>query len=237
MKKSILLVLLLALVMGGCVNKNENINLGVKNEVKEKKNLKAVENIEQWRNPAKEYFDNKNIKLTNAEITEDKSYTIFYIENIDESYFVNRKFIKEVAEVNGYKDFKIASDEHFADVKCDKIKEIIKNVTTDFAIIDFKEEKKEEKTAKLKNKKEGNKEKKLTEKQESAIKIAEKYAKKHMKDCGYEDGITNMSVDSEDGDEVVLKVWNNGSTGSETIDWLIVNVSSGKVSSENFGNN
>ena len=243
MRNGILLVLLLALVIGGCVNKNENVNMGVKeqknveNEVKDIKKLTLIEDIESWRNPAKEYFNNKNIKLIKAEIAEDKSYTVFYIEGVDETYFINRKFIKGIAEVNGYKDFKIASDEHFADVKCDKIQELIKNVTTDFATIDFKETKKENKIVESKSEDKSEKKEKLTSKQENAIEIAEKYAKKHLKECGYEEGITNMSVDSEEGNDVVLKVWNKGSTSSETIDWLIVNVSSGKVSSENFGNN
>ena len=240
----IIMIMGVLLIFTGCVNKNEKAENGAKkqqiteNEVVEIK-VSAVENIKNWKNPVKEFLENRAFKITKAEISEDKEYTVFYLEELDESYFTNRKFLKRAAEVNGYKDFKIVAGEHYADVKCDKIKEVVKGVNTDFAIIEFKEsEKKKEKEVKESSVDKNSKkeDKKLSESQQKAIEIAEKFAKKHLKGCGYADGITNMSVDSEDGDEIVLKVWNKGSTNSETIDWLIVNVKSSKVISENFNN-
>lgn len=247
MKKYLVIVLLAFLVLNGCVNKKENSNINTKQQKIEKTaeesvnygTLNVIENINNWKHPVKDIFECKNLKIIKAEISENKNYYVFHLKSLDSSYFIDKKFLISVAEQIGFNNFKIVSEKKFGDVKCDKIQEIIKNVTTDFAKIEFtelsKEEIKKDETIK-ENSKEKESNSNLSSKQKKAIEIAEKFAKKNLHEIGYSEGITNMSVNSEDGDEIVLKVWNKGSTTSETIDWLIVDLKSCKVTSENFSN-
>lgn len=248
MKKYFMVVLLAVLVLSGCVDKNEkNDANGPKQQNQEttlKENekiiLKEVDNIKSWKHPVKEYFETKNLNIEKVEFADDKSYYVFKFESLDETYLTNRKFLKRIAEEIAYRDYKIVAGESFAEVKCDKIQGIVKSVATDFANIEFIEKKKPAEKITEKNKAENkevkNVEKNLTEKQKKAITLAEAFAKKNLHECGYSEGITNMSVSSEEDNEIVLKVWNKGSSINETIDWLIVDLKSCKVTSENFSN-
>ncbi|MNO65134.1 hypothetical protein D3C76_558770 [compost metagenome] len=69
----------------------------------------------------------------------------------------------------------------------------------------------------------------LTAEQEEGLALATTYASTYLSENGYVEDLTLVEFDHEDNDNLVYHVYNPGSGGTDTIDWLTVDINEGTV--------
>lgn len=113
-----------------------------KNGIIENGEVVTIKDIENWNHPTKSVFKEWDYTVTIVQLLKDKTYPIFYVQKdteaaADESFY-KYSFLKEVAEKNGYWDFKIVNDlGDFVSVECDKNqKRVVKSVSNK-GVIDY----------------------------------------------------------------------------------------------------
>ena len=110
------------------INNNQTISLKLAPE----KEDKIITDIVNWNHPTKQIFIKNNIILSKVILTRDNKYPIFYVKSISKSFDESSLFLKELAEKNGYWDFKVTDNIHSIEVSCDKNKHSITSVYSDF---------------------------------------------------------------------------------------------------------
>lgn len=75
-------------------------------------------------------------------------------------------------------------------------------------------------------------EEELSIEQEKALVLAKSFAKDHLVQYGYNDDLTYVEFSHMDNENLVFQVYNPGSGGTYTIDWLTVNLDQGTVISK-----
>lgn len=136
MKIKTYFIVLICFIVLGCNEPQYNKSIPkteTKNEVCEPM-LPVRENyiadIENWKHPVKDYMKLKNIKLTRVELQNEKTYPIFYVEDFDDYCFENLEIFTDIAEKNGYWDYRLEENEKFAEVYCDKKNKIVTKIIT-----------------------------------------------------------------------------------------------------------
>ncbi|SDF38733.1 hypothetical protein SAMN04488542_11013 [Fontibacillus panacisegetis] len=69
----------------------------------------------------------------------------------------------------------------------------------------------------------------LTTEQEQGLALAKTYASTYLSKNGYVEDLTLVEFDHEDNENLVYHVYNPGSGGTDTIDWLTVDINEGTV--------
>ena len=110
------------------INNNQTISLKLAPE----KEDKIITDIVNWNHPTKQIFIKNKIILSKVILTRDNKYPIFYVKSISKSFDESSLFLKELAEKNGYWDFKVTDNIHSIEVSCDKNKHSITSVYSDF---------------------------------------------------------------------------------------------------------
>lgn len=138
MGKRIYFTGIICLILLGC-NEPQYNNNNSSNTKQESGNVECtliedennISDIENWKHPVKDYMKLKNIKLVKVELENDKTYPTFYVEDFDTYYFEDLELFSDIAEKNGYWDYKLVADEKFAEVYCDKKNKIVTQIVTD----------------------------------------------------------------------------------------------------------
>lgn len=65
---------------------------------------------------------------------------------------------------------------------------------------------------------------KLTPEQEQGLLLAREFAKKHLTYSGYKDGLTLVELNREEDGQLQFQVYNPGLGGSDTVDWITVDL-------------
>ncbi|MNW44002.1 hypothetical protein D3C74_212160 [compost metagenome] len=69
----------------------------------------------------------------------------------------------------------------------------------------------------------------LTAEQEQGLALAKTYASTYLSENGYVEDLTLVEFDHEDNENLVYHVYNHGSGGTDTIDWLTIDINEGTV--------
>lgn len=127
--------LILVLLISGCGSK-KNVSTTKKSTNNTKvQSVTTISDIDKWDSTVKNVLKNNNIKFVKVDLKNNNTYSIIYVEfpyNIDGDHKNNfRQLIKDIAEANGYGDFKLEDDTKaiFLEVTCDKDKKMVKEVS------------------------------------------------------------------------------------------------------------
>lgn len=98
----------------------QNENLSESNEDKI-----VIEDIKNWNHPAKEAIAENGLVIRKLELLSNKTYPVFYLEG-DKEKIYDYRFLSNIAEKNGYWNFKLVCSSGFVEVICDgKVKRVI----------------------------------------------------------------------------------------------------------------
>lgn len=90
---------------------------------------KVITDIAKWNHPTKEVFKKYGFRVTKIEFTHNNTYPIFYVKDNPYCDMGDDIFLEELANKNGYWDFKIITIKKFYtksyEVTCDKKKKMV----------------------------------------------------------------------------------------------------------------
>ncbi|MDP4147297.1 MAG: hypothetical protein Q8936_22965 [Bacillota bacterium] len=95
----------------------------------------VITNIDAWSHPTKDVFKSFNVVVSKVELTNNKTYPIFYVtlsNNVDSKHKVfYENLFKSIAVANGFWDYRLVDEKESIDlqIQCDKKTKTVSSVT------------------------------------------------------------------------------------------------------------
>ncbi|WP_317970959.1 DUF5050 domain-containing protein [Paenibacillus sp. CCS19] len=99
--------------------------------------VQTIEDIEGWEHPTKNVFERYGLQLMKVELSHDQTYPTFYLSTDPRRLLTDPGFQYELAEANGYWDYKIIYDDQFVEIYADKASKLVNKMVTSSETIDM----------------------------------------------------------------------------------------------------
>lgn len=96
-----------------------------------------ISDIVSWQHPTKPVFERYGFQVTKVELYEDGTYPVFYLQPGSRVTIYNYTFLSDVAQKNGFWNYKVVSPNGFVEVYCDKDKERVTKTKSDIGEKEF----------------------------------------------------------------------------------------------------
>lgn len=141
MRRSIGWGVLFVILSAGCSDDTNQdaskANTVIQTKEKTSDEVQVIQDMSGWNHPTKNVFDRYGLQLLKVELSNDQTYPTFYLSTDPQRLLVDPIFQYELAEANGYWDYKMIYDDQYVEVYADKANKLVNKMVTASETIDL----------------------------------------------------------------------------------------------------
>lgn len=97
-----------------------------------------ISNIGSWSHPVKSVIESNGFTIDKVELYQEKTYPVFYVQSSKYDVKINNyRLLSDIADRNGYWNFKIVELNNSIEVFCDKTKKRVTKTKSEYEFIEY----------------------------------------------------------------------------------------------------